>query len=90
MEKLKAQVVQEVRNEVRAEQAPARVRQPMTVEQRLRVAVVSSVLLFVLLALAALYGMTYGYHAKQESLFFVCGCVIILYNVAINIRLRIK
>jgi len=93
MDKLKAQVVQEVRNEVRAEQAPARVRQPMTVEQRLRVAVISIVLLFILLSYAVLRGLSYPYygdHWKTDMLCFACGCVIILYNVAINIRLRIK
>jgi len=94
MDKLKAQVVQEVRAEVRAERAPTRVRQPMTVEQRLRVAVISIVLLFILLAYVALtglsYGGFYGDHYRQDLLCFACGCVIILYNVAINIRLRIK
>ncbi len=93
MEKLKAQVVQEVRNEVRAEQAPARVRQPMSVEQRLRVAVISIVLLFILLTYTVLSGLdypNYGTHSKADVLCFLCGSVIILYNVAINIRLRIK
>ncbi len=93
MDKLKAQVVQEVRAEVRAERAPARVRQPMTVEQRLRVAVISIVLLFILLSYAVLRGFSYSYYGGNEKanmLCFACGCVIILYNVAINIRLRIK
>ena len=85
MEKLKAQVIQEVRKELR----PARPRtSPMlTVERRLKIALISLALCPVLLGLALLTVNPF-YNPGGLVVCLVLVCVILVLNLAMNLRFK--
>jgi len=96
MEKLKTQVVREIRADVLKSVPAARVKEERTVESRLRTALISSVLvlgLFFVAVIGLANQYSYGYGRVNFTLQTVClmlSLLIVAYNLFINLRLRVK
>jgi hypothetical protein len=85
MEKLKAQVIQEVRKDLRA--ARPRAAPMLTVERRLKIALISLALCPVLLGLALLTVSPF-YYPGGLVVCLVLVCVILVLNLAMNLRFK--
>ena len=86
MEKLKAQVIQEVRKDLRPAPARPRTAPVQTVERRLKIALISLALCPVLLALALLTVNPYNPGGLVVCLVLVC--VILVLNLAMNLGFK--
>ncbi len=85
MDKLKTQVVQEMRQD--AHVAQTRSRPVMTVQGRLTVALVSLVVILVILGIALIWNGSA--EVRQGWATFLSG-LIVLVNLAVNVRLQVK
>jgi len=86
MEKLKTQVVGELRADVLKSVPPARSRTQLTVETRLRTALISAGLIVMLFfATVVLHN-----HSSDGYVFFTLAFLILACNLVINLRLRTK
>jgi hypothetical protein len=88
MEKLKAQVIQEVRNDLRPAPARPRAAPMLTVERRLKIALISLALCPVLLGFALLTVHPFDYNPGGLVACLVLLCVILLLNLAMNLRFK--
>ncbi len=96
MEKLKTQVVGELRADVLKSVPAARAKKERTVESRLRTSLISSALILGLF-FVAVFGLanqwSYGFgHITYtlQAACFILSCLIVAYNLFINLRLRVK
>ena len=87
MEKLKAQVIQEVRKDLRPAPARPRAAPLLTVERRLKIALISLALCPVLLGLALLTVNPF-YNPGGLVVCLVLVCVILVLNLAMNLRFK--
>ncbi len=88
MDKLKAQVVQEMRQDARV--ARAQSRPVMTVQGRLTVALVSMVLILVVFGIGFIWPHPSYDAANPLGWSMILSTLIILVNLALNVRLRVK
>ncbi len=87
MDKLKTQVIQEMRQDARV--ARAQSRPVMTVQGRLTVALVSMVVILVLLGIGLSWPHSY-YDNTPLAWSMVLSILIVVVNLALNLRLRVK
>lgn len=95
MEKLKTQLIQEVRAEVQRSTPSTRVRrQPLSVERRLSRSIISLTLVVGLFLLFALLLIGRGYYGEgMSTLQLLCLAAafgILIYNIVINLRVGVK
>ena len=88
MEKLKAHVIQEVRNDPRLAPARPRATPMLMVERRLKIALISLALCPALFGLALLTVNPFPYSPGGLVACFVLVCVILLVNLAMNLRFK--
>jgi len=88
MDKLKTQVVQEMRQDARV--ARAQSRPVMTVQGRLTVALVSMVLILVVFGIGFIWPHSYYDAANPLGWSVILSTLIILVNLALSVRLRVK
>jgi len=88
MDKLKTQVIQEMRQDARV--ARAQSRPVMTVQGRLTVALVSMVAILVLFGIGLIWPYPYYDTRVPLAWFLVASILIVLVNLALSVRLRVK